>query len=190
MKLLLTIAILLPLFTFSQSKNSKQGNVSFKMSPGVFFTKNQDEPSFIGLVTLGPVITKSKGASIGFTTGYLKFKGSSKPVIPVGIELSALPYRSKKPSPIVIFGAYLPIYNVGLNGPSGFSTSGKFMANIGGGICFPAAKKSKIALTGNYYPLLIRTIVKSNNSVVASSTSTTNMFAITMNIILFSLSKS
>lgn len=184
MKLLATL-LLFPVLLFAQKKPQPTNNGALiKFTGGGAFPKGGDGVPY-AMFTVGPLVSDYLG--VGFTAGYLKFKGSTRAVIPFGLEFNGSGFRSKKVTPLATFGLYFPIYNeqVKVIGAS-VTQKGIFMGNLGFGVALPASKYVRVAFSGHFMPLVIKTNarVQSGSSWTTSSgNSTTNMFGATLNII-------
>lgn len=182
---LLAIFLLFPVLLFAQKKGQPTNNgVLIKFTGGAAFPKNSDGVPY-AMINVGPLV--SNYLSMGFTVGYLKFKGSRTGVIPFGLEFNGSGFRSNKISPLGTFGVYFPIYNeqVKVIGSS-VTQKGIFMGNMGIGVAFPASKYCRVAFAGHYMPLIIKTTARINTGGSWSNSggnSTIDMFAATLNII-------
>lgn len=184
MKLLATL-LLFPVLLFAQKKPQPSNNgAMIKFTGGAAFPKDGDGFPY-GMLTVGPLVSDYLG--MGFAVGYLKFQGSTHAVIPFGLEFSGTGFRSKKVTPLATFGIYFPIYNeqVKVLGSS-VTQKGIFMGNVGFGVALPASKYVRIAMSGHFMPLVIKTNARVSNGSgynTSAGNSTTNIFGATLNII-------
>jgi hypothetical protein len=201
MKVHLLLAVcLFPIICIAQ-KPQKKNNVQpstpsfLDISGGVLIVNNSDDVTPIGMLTFGPLLGKSKMLGVGISGGYFKYKGYSKPVIPFGIKMLVLPFKSNKISPVLEIGGYYPIYSyynqtAVRTGTTTIVTrsegKGIFMGHAAIGFGIPASKNFKVKITGSYNPYISRFEVKqtaSGNSTTSEARSTINQFAIMMGFV-------
>jgi hypothetical protein len=194
MKKFILIPALLFVFIYGYSQNG----MFLKFSGGAaFYAKGEATPLILGAV--GGQL--SKFCAIGLSAGYFKFKGSEKGFFPLGLDLTITPMSNEKVSPLITLGGYYPTYNdyhqtVTRVGTTTYSTissaKGKFMGNIGAGALFNTSRTVKIGLSGHYMPLITSANITSrvgSSETKSKSSGTTNMFAVTLDIITIGKSK-
>jgi len=179
MRFTLSLLLLVPIISFSQSK--KEEPIYVKLA-GSFYPKDQGV-TFGGHFSVGGRF--GRYATLGGTAGYLKPKGFGKGIIPIGIDLNFTDFGKKGIFPVLIAGAYYPIYKERINSPVGvFDASGKLQYQIGGGLSISASERQKVLLTVAFSQLKIDNKIAVATGTTGKTTQTTNMAVFSLSFIL------
>lgn len=159
----------------SFSSHCQKNHPLVKLAPGIMIPKEGDA-AFSVFADAGPSFNKFISASVSL--GAIFFKGSEMPVLPVGVNLSALNKNSKKVGPYASFGVYYPVYSQEDGGGAyTVKTTGQFFLKAGGGIAFPLSMRQRMIIAAYFSRLSLKSQYSGSSSAMTSASNLLNLSA-------------